>query len=464
MSPLKLKVGGDDGTMQYPYLAIWDAANTQLGCASYTGQYSDIQTSVTGLTPGTWYYISVDNLAGLGYRGTFTLCVDDTVSNDFKIGAYEITNTDSWCSGDGTYTTLYGTPDGVRPGCWSNGPNYNVWFKFQATTTGITIDLKTGGSEGTLQYPFVALLDEPGTILACDRYSSQYSDLTIGSSSLTPGQWYYVSVDNYVGAGYRGTFKLCFSDVVDYDFKAGAIELTDLNNWCSADAVYTTMNASADGNRGSCWNTGPNFTRWFRFQATTTEILVQLKTGGDEGTLQYPYISLLDTNNNELACARYSGQYSDLSVGSSSLTPGDWYYILVDNYNDVGYRGSFGLCVSDDIDYDFKAGAIELSDLNNWCSAEAAYTTMNASLDGIRGSCWNTGPTFDRWFMFQATTNEVLIQLKTGGSEGTLQYPYIALWDTMNVEVACARYFGQYSDLTIGASNLTPGRMVLHYS
>jgi gliding motility-associated-like protein len=454
---VEVKVGGDDGTMQYPFLAIWDAANTQLGCASYTSQYSDIQASVTGLTAGTWYYISVDNYVGAGYRGTFTLCVDDTVSNDFKLGAYEISNTNNWCSGDGAYTTLYGTPDGVRPGCWSNGPNYNVWFKFQATTTGITIDLKTGGSEGTIQYPFIALWDQPGTLLSCTQYSSQYSDLTIGNSSLTPGQWYYVSVDNYTGAGYRGTFKLCFSDVVDYDFKAGAIELTDLNNWCSADAAYTTLNASADGNRGSCWNTGPNFTRWFRFQATTTEILVQLKTGGDEGTLQYPYISLLDSNNNELACARYSGQYSDLSVGNSSLTPGDWYYILVDNYNDVGYRGSFSLCVTDDIDYDFKAGAIELTDLNNWCSAEAAFTTMNASPDGLRGSCWNTGPTFDRWFMFQATTSEVLIQLKTGGSEGTIQYPYIALWDTMNVEVACARYFGQYSDLTIGASNLTPG-------
>jgi hypothetical protein len=452
-----LKVGGDEGTMQDPFLAIWDASNNQLGCASYSSQYSDIQASATGLTPGTWYYISVDNYVGAGYRGTFTLCVDDNVSNDFKVGAFEITNTNNWCSADEAYTTLYGTPDEVRPGCWSNGPNYNVWFKFQAVTTGITVDLKTGGSEGTLQYPFVALWDEPGTLLSCARYSTQYSDLTIGSNSLTPGQWYYVSVDNYVGTGYRGTFKLCFSNSVDYDYKAGAIELTDLNNWCSPEAVYTTINASSDGNRGSCWNTGPNFTRWFRFQATTTEILVDLKTGGDEGTLQYPYISLLDTNNNELACARYSGQYSDLSVGSSSLTPGDWYYILVDNYNSTGYCGSFSLCITDDIDYNFKAGAIELTDLNNWCSVEAAFTTMDASPDGIRGSCWNTGPSYDRWFMFQATTNEVLIQLKTGGSEGTIQYPYIALWDTMNAEIACARYYAQYSDLTIGASNLTPG-------
>jgi hypothetical protein len=131
-----------------PFLAIWDAANTQLGCASYTSQYSDIQASATGLTIGTWYYISVDNLLGAGYRGTFTLCVDDTVSNDFKIGAYEISDLNNWCSGDAAFTTLYGTPDGIRPGCWNTGPNFNVWFKFQATTSDIKIDLKTGGSEG----------------------------------------------------------------------------------------------------------------------------------------------------------------------------------------------------------------------------------------------------------------------------------------------------------------------------
>jgi hypothetical protein len=452
-----LKTGGDEGTMQYPFLAVWDAVNTQLACATYASQYSDLQVSVTGLTVGMWYYISVDNYVGGGYRGTFTLCVDDTVSNDYKAGASLITDLDNWCSAEAAFTTIYGTADEARPACWNTGPNNNVWFKFQATTNSIKVDLKTGGTEGTLQYPYIALWDQPGTVLACARYAVQYSDLTVGSASLVPGSWYYVSVDNYTGAGYRGKFTLCFSDEVDYDFKQGAIELTDLNNWCSADAAYTTMNATADGSKGSCWNTGPNYTRWFRFQATTSEILVDLKTGGSQGTLSYPYLALFDTNNVQLACARYDVQYSDLMVGSSSLTPGEWYYIVVDNYAADGYRGTFTLCVSDDIDYNFKAGAYEITDLNNWCSAEGEFTTLNASADGTKGSCWNTGPNYDRWFMFQATTTEVLVQLKTGGSEGTLQYPYVALWDSLGTQISCATYSSQYSDLTIGASTLTPG-------
>ncbi|MCK4630787.1 MAG: hypothetical protein KAT40_05050, partial [Bacteroidales bacterium] len=250
-----------------------------------------------------------------------------------------------------------------------------------------------------------------------------------------------------------------YTEIRNYDVKAGAITLSDLNNWCSNDAEYTTTGATADELKGSCWNTGPNYNRWFRFQATTTEINIQVKIGGDDGTMRYPYVALWDGSNTELACARYSSQYSDLQIGSSSLTPGVWYYISVDNYASSGYQGTFTLCITDINDYDFKAGAIELTDLNNWCSADAAYTTISASADESKGTCWNTGPNYNRWFKFTATTNEALIRLKTGGSEGTMRYPYIAMWNEAGEQVACARYSYDYSDLTIGSDTLTIGKI-----
>ena len=144
--------------------------------------------------------------------------------------------------------------------------------------------------------------------------------------------------------------------------------------------------------------------RWFKFQATTSQALIQMKTGGSEGTLQYGYLALWDTLNNQISCATYSSNYSDLVVSSTSLIPGKWYYISVDNYADPSYRGTFSLCIDKTVNYDFKAGAIELTDLNNWCSADGAYTTLNASADLNRGSCWNTGPNYNRWVSARVTT------------------------------------------------------------
>ncbi len=136
--------------------------------------------------------------------------------------------------------------------------------------------------------------------------------------------------------------------------------------------------------------------------------MVQLKTGGDEGTLRYGLVALWDDLGTELACGRYSPQLIPISIwGIPHLVleiPIISRWITMDG--STGYRGTFTLCVDDEVDYDYPLGAVELTDLNNWCSPEAVYTTINATGDTLKGSCWTNGPNFDRWFKFQATTNE----------------------------------------------------------
>ncbi len=331
-----------------------------------------------------------------------------------------------------------------------------------ATTSQIKVDVKTGGAEGTLQYPYVALWAADGTTqLACLRYSTQYSDLSMNQVGLTIGNTYYVSVDNHNGStGYRGTFTLCVSDAVDYDFYEGAVVLSDINNWCSANAIYTTDLATSDKNPGSCWNTTGGSNRWFKFVATTTFINIEVKTGGAEGTLQYPYVALWAANGTtQVACQQYFSQYSDLNLSQVGLTIGATYYISVDNHNgSAGYRGTFTLCANDQPTYDFYEGAIELTDLNNWCSADATYTTLNATQDKNQGSCWNTAGGSNRWFKFTAVTSNATIQLRTGAPEGTLQYPYLALWQSNGTtQIACATYTAQYSDLSFSVGSLVVG-------
>jgi len=458
---VQLKTGGSEGTLQYPYLAMWSTnGTTEITSVNRNGQYTDLEVDYYGLTPGVVYYISVDNVTGTGYRGTFKLCLNDVVSYNFYEGATDVSSLINNCSADGAYTTVDASADKSKGSNWDSGPNYNRWFKFTATTTYMKVQLKTGGSEGTLQYPYLAMWATNGTteITSVNR-NGQYTDIEADYFGLTPGVVYYISVDNVTGTGYRGTFKLCLSDVVDYNFYEGALDVTSLINGCSADAAYTTVDATADKNKGAAWDSGPNYNRWFKFTATTTYMKVQLKTGGSEGTLQYPYLAMWATNGTTgITSVNRNGQYTDIEVDYFGLTPGVVYYISVDNVTGTGYRGTFKLCLSDVVDYNFYEGAIELTDLNNWCSADAAYTTVDATPDKNKGAAWDSGPNYNRWFKFTALTPSVSIQLKTGAPEGNLQYGYLALWAANGTTgLASVNRAGQYNDLTINYNTLVIG-------
>ena len=71
----------------------------------------------------------------------------------FSISIIERANLDS-------SVTINASPDRVAGSNWINGPNYNRWFKFQATTPEVSAELKTGAEEGTLDYGFIAIFNE----------------------------------------------------------------------------------------------------------------------------------------------------------------------------------------------------------------------------------------------------------------------------------------------------------------
>ncbi|MGE0773174.1 MAG: T9SS type A sorting domain-containing protein [Cyclobacteriaceae bacterium] len=458
---LDLKVGGAEGTMQHPNMALWQSdGTTEVKCVRRINATTDVQISTSGLTIGNTYYVSVDNYVGLGYRGTFTLCIDNTVTNDDYAGALTLIHSANNCSLDGEYTTVNATPDLNAGSCWENGPNYNRWFKFVATTANVTLDLKVDGAEGTMQHPNMALWQSDGTTeVKCVRRINATTDVQISTSTLTIGNTYYVSVDNYVGLGYRGTFTLCIDNTVTYDDFAGAITIVHSANNCSLDGEYTTLNATADLNVGSCWENGPNYNRWFRFVATTQNVTLDLKVGGAEGTMQHPNMALWQSDGTtEVKCVRRIDATTDVQISTSGLTIGNVYYVSVDNYVGLGYRGTFTLCIDNSVTYDEVAGAILLADINNWCSADAAFTTVNATPDGLAGSCWENGPNYNRWFKFVATTNFITVDVKVAGAEGTLQHPNVALWQSDAVtEINCMRRVNATTDVQVSATGLVIG-------
>ena len=115
--------------------------------------------SSDSLTPGKWYYLSVDD----NYRsGTFTLCFDDQPTYDYKEGAVLLDH-NSGCSADAAYTNYYATPDQSMGSCWSGTENKNVWFKFIATSNYLTLKLKDRKYLWHMRRPQMAVWREDGT-------------------------------------------------------------------------------------------------------------------------------------------------------------------------------------------------------------------------------------------------------------------------------------------------------------
>ncbi|HSH51871.1 MAG TPA: CUB domain-containing protein, partial [Bacteroidales bacterium] len=249
-----------------------------------------------------------------------------------------------------------------------------------------------------------------------------------------------------------------YTEVKNYDFIAGARTLTDLDNWYSGDAVYSTLTATADGSPGSCWNYGNDHTRWFKFQATTEHIAATFLTGGSYGTARRINAALWEADGTtQIGCNRYVYDYDSVVVQSPNLVPGNWYYISVTT-GTGGYRGTFSLRVNDQVDYDYYEGAVELTDLSNWKSQDAIYTTLGATADGNAGSCWNYGNDYTRWFKFQATTSQIAATFLTDGSYGTARRINAALWEADGTtQIDCNRYASDFDSVSVQSPNLVPG-------
>ncbi len=389
-------------------------------------------------------------------------------SNDDFANAINITSLINNCSADAEYTTTGATPDRNGGSEWNNpGAKFNVWFSFIASANGqikITVDIN--GVKGNQRFSQVALWEADGlTEIRSENWYTPLDDINLGHVGLTPGATYYISVDTHA-TNTRGTFTLCLSDVLDYDFYEGAIEVNAFMNGCSPDAAYDTRGASHDRNMASEWTVGgPRNNRWFWFNAPATgDIHIEVKRGGGAGnplgTQRFAQLALWEADGiTELASDRYYSQYSDIDVNYMGLTPGVRYYISVDAYASAG---SFTLCLNDQVDYDLYEGAIDVTTLINGCSIDAEYNTQGASPDLNPASNWLAGsPTANRWFRFIAPdTGQLLVTVDIVGIKGTQTRTLVAVWEADGTtEVSSTLFTFNTEDVVLGAPSLTPGNI-----
>lgn len=132
-----------------------------------------------------------------------------------------------------------------------------------------------------------------------------------------------------------------------------AIELTNLNNWCSSVAEYSTANATLSPQASPFCFPNEAHDIWFSFVAAAADINIAVignTTGnpGPGGTLNSPQFALYNGSCNgtltEEQCA--SDNFGDNIAESfhGPLTVGQTYYIRIDARN--GNSGTFQLCIN----------------------------------------------------------------------------------------------------------------------
>ncbi len=126
-----------------------------------------------------------------------------------------------------------------------------------------------------------------------------------------------------------------------------------------------------------------------------------------------------------------------------------WFYMQIGNQENT--MASTGNMAPPN---DVKSGAIWLTDLYEDQSAHAAFTNENASSDAVYGTCFNSGADQGVWFKFRALYSDATITVKTGGTLGSIRIIEIALFDTMDNEVACNIASGT------GAATITPNTLI----
>lgn len=212
-----------------------------------------------------------------------------------------------------------------------------------------------------------------------------------------------------------------------------AQELTNLNNWCSADAAFSTAPLKDELMVGKDMTIPRVEGKWFSFIATTATIEVHLESGKEKGSLEFPFIFLFDEEVKPIQVKSNIDSDGTLALLNQELTVGKRYYLGISCINPnkkVNYSGSFSVCVSDQASNDFPEGATLLSNLAKWNSELDAYTTDGATGVGKKPSPMSKGPNFNRWFKFKARAAEIDIKLIFDKKEnGGVQFPCLTLWN-----------------------------------
>jgi hypothetical protein len=324
-------------------------------------------------------------------------------------------------------------------GCFPNGQNYsNVWFTFTATSTSfIEIDVQvdgTAGGYGTLYRPGIAVCTDPtnsATYLTCGpspALNSGSGKATFTSSTLTPGNVYYINITGWSNSTGSFTISLVDQSPLGFDYYQDPTDLTakiDNYNAATDNHLYSNANATPDGAvpGASCFPGGVNNDNvWFTFTASTTMMRVDVSVDNTTTGLGNLYRAGVAVCTNPAVSSYFpcgpnsslNGNTGTATITVTGLTVGAKYYITVNSWANAS--GSFTIALTDH-DNDSYTTPTLLTNLNGGCySGTTDYSTASASADGPKPACWLSPVKENRWFMFQAIGSTVTVTMTSTGA------------------------------------------------
>lgn len=125
-------------------------------------------------------------------------CVPNTIA---------LNNAKNYCSGQAAETNANVDPNtGSIPGCWDPASKNDVWYKFTAIASDVTIDVIKGGKNGTIKNVNVAFMSSCSTVDVC-KTGTTADTLKLYKGGLVVGATYYIRVSS--PAADAGTYTLC---------------------------------------------------------------------------------------------------------------------------------------------------------------------------------------------------------------------------------------------------------------
>src|SRR5690606_14523910 len=223
----------------------------------------DQVSGIFAVTPNTDYILRLLTLPT--FAGTYTICVEtapDAPDNDDCANATVLVPAETCVPTSAS--SLAATESMAAASCsgWVSPGANDVWFQFEATSTGHIIEVSNGTFDMIL-----GIYSDCGTLINCvdDFFPDGYEILT--QNGLIVGNTYYVRVYGYAGA--TGTFDICVIAPPANDECANAIALTvGASGSCPENAVSGDMSAAtgSPGSLPSCLITGLTDV-WYSFNS-----------------------------------------------------------------------------------------------------------------------------------------------------------------------------------------------------
>jgi hypothetical protein len=312
-----------------------------------------------------------------------------------QVKAYTATNTGTYQIG---FNAVSFPPPGVTEltaNTWGNGSFAAAgevqWYRFTANSSTQYIHAAMGtltAANGV----YVQVYTSTGTTVGTE--SQLNSSTAYVSRMLTSGQTYYIRVRAYTGAN-TGTYQI--------GFNASSV-LRPGETW-PPESITLTANAWGDGNLASA-----GAVQWFSFTANSSTQYIHAAMGtlnSANGVSIQVYTGTGTTVGNE------SQLNSSTAYVSRTLTSGQTYYIRVQAYTSANI-GTYQIAFNTTF---VPPGVIELA-ANAWSDGNLAAASAV------------------QWFRFTATAVTQLIHIEAG----TLNYPYIQVYDSAGSTVGGAAY------------------------